>query len=809
MNTAGFLDALWQDMRYSLRTMRQRPAFAAAAVLTMALAIGGTTAMFTVIRAVLLTPLQYRDPDRLVRIEGGATTSRFAEMQTGAHSFTAIGAFAGWQNITLAGGAEPEVLRGVLVSHGFLKILGVDLQRGRGFRLDEDRAGGAPVAMISAELWQRRFARDPQIVGKTAILADTPFTIIGVLPPKFQFPYAGIDIWLTAPQEWDALPPKARVLSPYLTLFARLKPDVTLEQANAELKVIRRQYAMAHPANLDAKPKSPEVTPMKDNLVADVRSTLWMLFGAVGFVLLIACANVAGLLLARATSRSREFAVRAALGAGRSRLIGQLLSESVVLSLAGGLLGVLLAAYALRAIPKMTAFNLPRAAEVHMDWMVLGFALALSIATGILFGLAPSLGASRPDLIAALRTAGTTSCVAVRRKWNLRSLLLVGQVALSVVLLIGAALLMESVARLRSVDLGFNPSKLLTLNVSLPTVRYDTGPKTATFFRDLLARVTVLPGVRAATVAWFLPMMGYAGTPVQDAAKTPLPLNQRPIAKLLIVAPGYFHTLGIALRRGREFAEHDREDTQRVTIIDEATAHRFWSSYPAGEDPVGRRLLIGGLTAKPAEIVGIVADVHQGLESSAWPESVYEPFAQNPQKSAMLAVRTAGQPRSFTRAIAAQVQALDRDQTVADVRTMDELVEQQIGQRRLLTILLGSFASVALLLAVLGIYGVIAYSVAQRTQEVGIRRALGAQQADILRLVIRQGLVLTVAGIAIGLVGAYALTRLMNTLLFHVSPTDPATFAGIAIVFLIVALAASYIPARRATRIDPMAALRI
>lgn len=813
MYRVGVPEAIWQDTRYALRTMRARPGFAAAAVLTLGLAIGGTTAMFTVIRAVLLKPLQYHDPDQLVRISGGATPSRFAEMQTGAHSFTELGAFTGSEDVTLSGGPEPEALRGVLVSDSFLRILGVDPLRGRGFRPEEDSAGGAPVAMISAELWQRRFGGDPQIAGKTAILADTPYTIIGVLPPHFQFPFAGVDIWMTAPSEWNAMPAKSRALSPYLTVFGRMRPGVSLEQANAELKVIRHQYAMAHPAMLDAKPASPEVMAMKDHMVADVRSMLWMLFGAASFALLIACANVAGLLLARAASRSREFAVRAALGAARIRLIRQLLAESVVLSLIGGVLGVLLAAYSLRAIPKMTAFDLPRAAEVHLDWLVLAFAAALSIATGVLFGMAPSLGASRPDLIGALRTSGVASTPGLPRgilaSWNIRNLLLVGQVALSIVLLIGAALLMESVAQLRRVDVGFNAANLLTLDVSLPAVRYNTDQKTASFFRDLAGRVGSLPGVRAAAAAWYLPMMGYAGTPVQDAAKPPLQLNQRPIATLLIVTPGYFHTLGIPLRRGREFSEQDQQDAQRVAIIDEALARRFWPAYPAGEDPVGQRLLIGGLTPKAAEIVGIAADVHQGLETGAWPESVYESFAQNPQKSAMLALRTAGDPLSLTRAVRGQVQALDRDQTVANVRTMDELVEEQVGERRLLTILLGSFAGMALLLALIGIYGMIAYSVVQRTQEVGIRRALGAQESDILRLVIRQGLALALSGIAIGLAGAGALTRVMSALLFHVSATDPVTFAGIALLFLVVALAASYIPARRATRIDPMAALRI
>jgi predicted permease len=543
-----------------------------------------------------------------------------------------------------------------------------------------------------------------------------------------------------------------------LSVFGRLKPGVSLEQANAEMNVIRQQYASAHPTMLDAKPKTPvDVTPMKDDLVRDVRSMLWLLFGAVGFVLLIACANVASLLLARSTFRSREFAVRSALGARRGRLIAQLLVESLLLSFAGGALGTLLAAWCLRSIPHITAFQLPRAAEIHPDGVVLGFTAALSILTGVLFGLAPSLSSSRPDLIRVLRTSGeATQGVG---NLNLRSILSVAQVGLSVVLLIGAVLLVESVARLRGVHLGFDPSNLLTMRVSLPPPRYDTDQKKATFFLEVVARVGSLPGVRGAAASMTLPMTGFAGTPVQDAGKPLLKLNERPIAKFLPVTPGYFHTLDAALIRGRDFTEHDNADSERVAIIDESLARHLWPEYPAGMDPIGQRLVVGGINPKPAKIVGIVANVRQGLEDTAWPDSVYVSFAQNPEPFAMLAIRTNGKPLSFTKAVRAQVQALDPDQPVTDVQTMNELVEAEVGQRRLLMILLASFAGVALLLALMGIYGVIAYSAAQRTQEVGIRRALGAQQHDILRLVIGQGLILAPAGIVIGLGGALALTR--------------------------------------------------
>ena len=569
-------------------------------------------------------------------------------MQAFAQSFSALAANDGTQNISLSGGTEPEILKSVRVTAGFLQFAGVEPILGRGFRLEEDSPGGAPVAMISADLWQRRFAGDPHVAGKTVTLAATTFTIIGVLPPRFQFPFPNIDVWMTAPAEEPLINARSRELSPFLAVVGRLKPGVTIDQANAEMKVLRHQYALAHPAMLDGKPQAVEVKPLKDELVAKIRSMLLMLFGAVGFVLLIACANVTSLLLARACSRSREFAVRSALGAARTRLIQQLLVESFILSFAGGALGFLLAAWALGAIAHLNAFQLPRIEEIHLDFGVLAFTAALSIFTGVLFGLAPSLGASRPDLMSTLRASGELAAKGVPRRIlaavNTRGLLVIGQIALSVVLLIGAALLVESIARLRNIDVGFNPANVLTMSLSLPPLRYDTDQKRRAFYEALLQGVEALPGISGATAALAVPMLGYPGTPVQNASQPPLRLNERPIEVIMNVTPGYFRTFQIPVKRGRDFNSHDTAESQRITVIDEGLARQFWPSYPKGLDPIGQRIFIGGINPKPAEIVGIVANVRQALEGNAWPGTVYVPFSQQAPQSAILAIRTEATP---------------------------------------------------------------------------------------------------------------------------------------------------------------------
>lgn len=811
-----------QDYRYAWRLFFKSPGFTLVAILTLALGIGGNTTMFSAIHAILLTPLNYRDSNRLLQVTVdypgrpgfvSFTPIRLEEMRA-APSIAELGSFLiGTLNVTVSGGAQPEALRGARVSANFLHILGVDPAVGRGFLPEEDQPGRPPVVLIGWDLWHRRFAGDPSIAGKAMTVDSTPYTIIGVLPAGFQFPSAGLDVWFPNPFAVPLAPPQVWPVSPAQIGFARLKGGASLEQARAELNGLSHRYVLAHPELGDADPRSTvRVLRMQDQLVADVRPTLWLLFGAVGFVLLIACANIASLLLARGASRSREFAVRMAVGATRGRIIRQLLVESLLLAFAGGALGVLLASWGLSFITRLSTINLPRPGEIRVDYMVLGFTIALSIATSLLFGLFPSLRVSRPDFAGLLRLQGAGAAEAVERRGTLllraRGLLVIAQIALSIVLLIGASLLIKSLARLHSVDPGFQSENLLTMHLSLPSSRYEGGKRRA-FWEELERGVEALPGVRSATVAQTLPMTIRNATQMAIAELPPVKVAERPLGNYVSVLPGYFRTLGIPLRRGREFGHRETpESGPMVAIIDESLARRFWPGYPGGPDPIGSHLLLGDAQQGGIEIVGIVGSVRAvGLAVDALPE-IYIPMTYHPVTDADLAVRTEGDPLRLVNAIRNQVLQIDRDQPVSAVRTMEDIVDTSIGRRKLTMLLLSVFAGVALLMSVVGIYGAIAYSVAQRTQEIAIRRALGARQADVLRMVIGQGLGLTIAGLVLGIGAALALTRFTSSLLFDTSATDPATFVSIALLFVAVALLASSMPAWRATRADSMTALR-
>jgi putative ABC transport system permease protein len=825
MRSAFHLQTTWQDIRYSLRNLRKSPAFAATAILTLILGIGSNTAIFTTIRAVLLKPLEYPDSDRLIylsidnprdnRLDAPFTVLRYEQMKASARSLSAVGAFLrSPENIVLSGTGDPEVLKGARVSANFLDILGIRPIIGRGFVAEDDTAGGPRVAMISAALWHRRFAGDPNVASKTMTLDSTPHTIVGVLPQRFAFPFPDLDVWTTRPSETSALPPQFWRFVATLIGFARLNLGVTLEQARTEIATLNQQYISANPQRLDARPGvTARVGLLKDRIVSNVRLMLLLLLGATGFVLLIACANLASLLLSSASARSREFAVRAALGANRPRLIRQLLAECSLLAIVGGVLGVLVARVTVTLLLR-NALPLPRVEEIRVDGPVLAFTAGISIAAGILFGLFPSLEVSRPNLADFLRDSGTlTTRSSVWRKRHLgfssRELFIVGQVALSIVLVIGAALLIQSFVRLRNVDPGFQSAELLTIKIPLPLARYDTPEKRLAFFTELERRIAVLPGVQQAAIMGSVPTSAAIFTNVTVAGQPAPPDSEQVNALLQSVTPDYFSTMRIPLRRGRYFRARDNvRGAPLVAIINESFARVFWPAYPRGLDPVGQHMGEGADKLASAEIVGIVGDVREGGLSSAPSPEFYVPLAVHAPQNAYLALRTTSNGLQMANMVRNEVIAVDRQQAVSEIKTMDEVFDTALSQRRLTMFLLATFSSIALLLAAVGLYGVMAHSVQQRIQELGVRRALGAHQGDILRLIVGRALCLTLAGAAIGFGAALALTRVMQALLFQVSATDPAIFAAASAIFVVVALVSSFIPARRALRVDPMSALR-
>ncbi|HET8824300.1 MAG TPA: ABC transporter permease, partial [Terriglobales bacterium] len=680
-------------LRFAIRQFRKAPGFTLTVIATLALGIGATTAIFSLIESILLRPLGYHHPERLVLITSGATPIRFDELKNSASSYTEFGDYLSASNdVALNGAFTPEVIKQARVSANFLSILGVEPLIGRSFTAEEDSPSGPPVVIISSNLWQRRYGGDPQIVGHSIDVAGSPHTVIGILPANFNFPFANIDVWFPQPAK------DVNQFSPLLVVFGRLAPGATLASATAELEVINRQYDAAHPGMLDTRPgKVARVEPLKESLVANIRGILWMLFGAVSLVLLIACANVAGLLLARATSRSREFAVRAALGAARGRVIAQVLIESTALSVVAAVLGVGLAHWIVSAVmlSSATASELPRLSEIHLDPVVLAFALLLSIATGVVFGLLPSRTASRPDLTAVLKSRCESTLSSHRwRSFNTRNALVAGQVALSIVLLSGTALLIRSLVRLSHVDPGFDFTNLLTFRVSLSPTRYNKPELQTAFYDEVLRRIDSVPGVRSSTISLTLPMMGYPMMPVQPADAVPRKLNERPLGIIQFITPDYFRTLGIPLVRGRLFTARDKIGEPEVTIISEALARKLWPEYPQF-NPIGQRLLMGAHTPH-YEIVGVVADIHQSLEDESRP-SMYWPAYQTVEPTMMFAVRTTGDPLSYAEQMRRAVLSVDSAQPISSVHTMRELAEEEEGQRRLVLLVLGAFAGAAVL----------------------------------------------------------------------------------------------------------------
>jgi predicted permease len=811
-----WLEDLWRDLRYGARMLAKNPGFTLVAALTLALGIGANTAIFSVVNGVLLRPLPYKDPQRLVTVfaprrmdqEFLISSGGFTVLRHQNQVFEQVAAFLPMlDSSSITGDGEPEYLGGVTVSANLFTLLGVEARYGRTFLPEEEKPGANRVVVISHGLWRRRFGSDHKIIGRTISLNHEPYTVIGVMPPGFQFPPGGTSNgWL--PLEIDIYIPLA--LTPEeinnqgkaLPVIARLKSQVGIEQAQAEMTGVAARIKRQYPdTNRD---ESIRLAPYHQQMVGRVRLALLVLLGAVGFVLLIACANVANLLLARAAGRRKEMAVRVALGAGRRRVIRQLLTESVLLAVLSGSLAMLVAFWGVSLLQTIIPENLPRADEIGIDGRVFGFTLLISLGAGILFGLIPALQASKVNLSDALKDGGRSSGGSGHNR--LRNLLVVSEVALALALLIGAGLMSRSFIRLMSVDPGLDPRNVLTADIRLSRSKYSR-PQQAVFFQQLLERLRAVPGIQAAGVVYPMPLSGMEENVAFDieGQPPPAPGDQR-TAGPRGVGPGYFKAQGIQILKGRVFTEIDGGDTPPVVVINEALARRYWPD----QDPIGRRISFDSRNGQPIwrQIVGVVKGVRHMALSEEPRSEFYTPFTQYPLAFMTLVARTDGDPLNFVAAVRGQVQVVDKDQPISNVRTMEERLASAVSQRRFNLILLSIFAGLALSLAAIGIYGVMSYLVAQRAHEIGVRMALGAQTGDVLKLVIRQGMGLALTGVSIGLIIAFGLTRLLRNLLFGVSVTDPLTYFVIALLLATVALLACYLPARRATKIDPLVALR-
>ena len=801
------METLLQDIRFGLRMLLKKPGATFVVVFALALGIGANTAVFSVVNSVLLRPLPYSDPARLVMVwedhqgRGGPerewlSPSDFDDWRTQNGVFTHLAAINDW-GPTLTGRDEPEPLLGAAVSHDTFALLGIEPALGRSFRADEDLAGAANVVVLGNELWQRRFGSDPQIIGKSISLNEDSYTVIGVMPAAFKFPVIpNTELWRPLR---PTLNPSCQRGCLVLRAIGRLKPDTSIEKARADLSTIARRLEGEYP---DTNSKvGATLVPLQEQLVGNLRRPLLVLLGAVGFVLLIACANVANLMLARSATREREMAIRASLGASRARSIRQLLTENALLALLGGTLGLLLAFWLLRLFAALSPPGAPRFDEIGIDVYVLGFTVVIAVATGLIFGLAPALSISRVDLNHSLKE-GKSSPGGVRGA-RLRGALVIAEMALALMLLIGGGLLLKSFLLLNRVDPGFNPDHVLTLRLFLNKGHYPEPQKILRFYNELLDRLKTLPGAQSVAAVSALPLDGVnTDTSFQIEGRPAPPPDQQPVAWFSSVSPNYFNTIGMKLSKGRLFTDRDNENSPLVVIISETMARQYWPN----EEPLGKRIGRGPNLWR--EVVGVVKDVkHFGLDANT-PPSMYFPMRQVPARGMTLVVRSVAEPMSLAPALRAEIKVSDKNLAVARIKTMNDLMSSSIAQQRFVFLLLGCFAALALLLAAVGIYGVMSYAVSQRTHEIGIRLALGARNSNVLGMVIRSGMTLAIIGAAIGLAGALALTRLMKTLLFEVSPTDTTTFLAVSAVLVVISFIACYLPARRATKVDPLVALR-
>ncbi|MGH9752320.1 MAG: ADOP family duplicated permease [Blastocatellia bacterium] len=805
-----WLEELWQDLRYGARMLLKNPGFTLVAVITLALGIGANTAIFSVINRVLLRPLPYREPERLTILsqktpqgqQVGFSIPDLFDFKEQNQSFTQCGGFY-WEPINFGSERGTEQLLASYVTVDFFAALGEGPSRGRGFLPADDYPGASQIAIISNRLWQERLGGDPGVVGSKVTLDGRLFEVIGVMPAGFHF-YERIDLWLPI-----GLWPYSRERDNRWALFAvaRLKPSVTIEAARAEMDAIAgrlsRQYPQSN-ANRGAA-----LSPLYDETVGAVRPSLRLLLAAVGFVLLIACLNVANLLLARGAARNKEMAIRSALGAGRWRIARQLFTESLLLAILGGALGSLLAIWLIDLTIALGGADIPRLAEVgarSIDHRVLGFSILISLLAGLIAGLMPALRSAQPDLTAALKDGAHT--LGGARGQRLRHALVVGEVALAIVLLIGAGLLIRSLMMLRGVNPGYNPKQTLTVVVSLPRANYRDDYDRARFAQRAMESLNALPGAQQAASSYPLPIYGMAwGMSYRvEGEASPSP-GEALSCQTASISPGFFSTLHVPLLRGRDFSYADTSEASRTIIIDETLARRHWPD----ESPIGNRLTVTG--DRPRTVVGVVGSVRNWGLSQEPRAQIYIPHAQPLDTTSFvpyvyISLRTQVRPESLAAAVRGKIEEVDRDVAMSEIRTMDELLDQSVVQQRFAVFLMEIFAGLALVLAAIGVYGVMSYAVAQQTREIGIRMALGAERRDVLKLFLGQGLSLTLVGVAIGLAAAFGLTRLMKTLLFGVSATDPLTFALIAVLLTAVALLAVIVPARRATKVDPLAAFR-
>jgi putative ABC transport system permease protein len=819
------MQQMWQDLRYGARMLLKNPGITFVVILALALGIGANTAIFSVVDAVLLRPLPYPESDRLVFLNETTQTMdeisvaypNFTDWRNQNHVFENIGVY-NRSSYNLTGVGEAERIVTGQVSADMFAALRANPALGRLFTNDEDKPGAAPVVVLSYPLWQRRFGGQTSILNQPLSLNGKSYTVIGIMPQGFQFP-SRVEMWVPVGQLSGDADWQQRGNHPGLYGVARLKPGVSFAQAKAEMDLIGANLANQY--NESNAGNGIGVRPLLEVFVGDIRRALWVLFAAVAFVLLIACANIANLLLARAQSRQKEMAIRSAMGAGRWRIARQLLTESVLLALIGGTIGMLIAQWGIRLILYISPAAIPRATEISLNWRVLIFTIGLAFVTGILFGLVPALQAGVVDVHETLKETGRGTS---GRHW-LRSSLVVVEVATTLVLLIGAGLMIRSFYRLQKVNPGFSYEHLTSFSVSLPEKKYKTAEQTEQFYRQLLEKLRNLPGVEATAAATGLPLgnNGWQTGFVVDGRPRP-PRDQTPLMEACLVTPDYFRAMNIPLKRGRYFTEQDNrswlagqdlsklEEVERdvagmnAIVIDEEFARRYWPN----EDPVGKRIAMGK-EERPRflTVLGVVGRVKmEGLSQDSNRVQGYFPFLQNPSNDMTVVLKASGDPNQLIAAVRQQVKTIDPDQPIYSIRTMDEIRAESVAPERLNLTLLSIFAGIALVLAIVGIYGVMSYSVTQRTHEIGIRMAIGAQPRDVFRMVIGQGMMLALIGVGIGLVGAFGLTRLMTTMLFGVEPTDPATFAAIAVLLTGVALVACYVPGRRATKVDPVVSLR-